>query len=332
MGRNKTYRSCGEIREIYHRPLIDLVFEGAKIHRENNDHYKIQIASLLSVKTGGCPEDCAYCPQAARYNTDVNVHKLLDVDLVVGAAKKAKRNGATRFCMGAAWREVRDNKDFGKVLQMVREVNALGMEVCCTLGMLTGEQAQKLKDAGCYAYNHNVDTSENFYNEIISTRDFDDRLETLDHVMDAGITVCAGGIIGMGESDEDRIRMLQTLANLRKQPESVPINKLIRIPGTPLENRPEVPMESMVRMVATARILMPRSVVRLSAGRNEMSRTEQFLCFLAGANSIHSGDKLLTTPTAGFEDDLEMLKVFGLNPLEINKNKSDIKPELKEEA
>ncbi len=309
-----------EIQEIYNKPLIDLVYHGAQIHRANHDQHKCQIASLLSIKTGGCPEDCAYCPQAARYNTGVDVHKLLDVDTVVNAAQKAKEGGASRFCMGAAWREVRSNRDFDKVLDMVSQVNDMGLEVCCTLGMLNDEQAQKLKEAGCYAYNHNVDTSDDYYNEIISTRGYTDRLNTLESVTDAGITVCSGGIIGMGESDDDRIDMLKTLANLKKQPESVPINKLVKIPGTPLEDQPDVPMESMVRMVATARILMPKSMVRLSAGRNDMSRTEQFLCFLAGANSIHSGNQLLTTPTAGFDEDLEMLKAFGMEPLPLESN------------
>ena len=305
-----------EISEIYHKPLIELVFEAASVHREHHDPRKVQIASLLSIKTGGCPEDCAYCPQAARYNTGVDVHKLMDVNEVVDAAQNAKNAGASRFCMGAAWREVRDNRDFDKVLEMVTEVNKMDMEVCCTLGMLSDTQAQKLKDAGLHAYNHNVDTSEDFYTEIISTRNYNDRLKTLDNVMNAGITVCAGGIIGMGETDNDRIGLLYTLATLRQHPSSVPINKLVKVEGTPLENEQEVPMEEMVRMVATARIVMPGTMVRLSAGRREMSKAEQFLCFIAGANSIHSGDKLLTTPTGSFSDDQEMLKAFGMMPME----------------
>lgn len=314
-----------EIADLYQKPLIDLVYEGARTHRQHHDPHKCQVASLLSIKTGGCPEDCAYCPQAARYSTGVDVHKLLDVDTVVHAAGKAKEGGASRFCMGAAWREVRSNRDFDKVLEMVRQVNDMGLEVCCTLGMLNDEQANRLREAGCYAYNHNVDTSDDYYNEIISTRGYDERLNTLESVTDAGITVCSGGIIGMGESDEDRIDMLKTLANLKKQPESVPINKLVKIPGTPLADQPDVPMESMVRMVATARIVMPDSMVRLSAGRHEMSRTEQFLCFMAGANSIHSGNQLLTTPTAGFEEDMEMLKAFGMEPLEVAENNKNRK-------
>ena len=314
-----------QIADLYQKPLIDLVYEGARTHRQHHDPHKCQVASLLSIKTGGCPEDCAYCPQAARYSTGVDVHKLLDVDTVVHAAGKAKEGGASRFCMGAAWREVRSNRDFDKVLEMVRQVNDMGPEVCCTLGMLNDEQANRLREAGCYAYNHNVDTSDDYYNEIISTRGYDERLNTLESVTDAGITVCSGGIIGMGESDEDRIDMLKTLANLKKQPESVPINKLVKIPGTPLADQPDVPMESMVRMVATARIVMPDSMVRLSAGRHEMSRTEQFLCFMAGANSIHSGNQLLTTPTAGFEEDMEMLKAFGMEPLEVAENNKNRK-------
>lgn len=307
-----------EIKEIYNRPLIELVFEAAKVHREHHDPRKVQIASLLSIKTGGCSEDCAYCPQAAKYNTGVDVHKLLDVEEVVNAAQNAKNAGASRFCMGAAWREVRENRDFDKVLDMVTEVNKMGMEVCCTLGMLSDTQAQKLKDAGCHSYNHNIDTSEDFYTEIISTRNYNDRLKTLDNVMNAGISVCTGGIIGMGESDNDRIGLLHTLSTLKQHPSSVPINKLVRMEGTPLENEQEIPMEAMVRMVATARLVMPGTMVRLSAGRREMSSAEQFLCFIAGANSIHSGEKLLTTPTGSFNEDLEMLKVFGMMPLEAN--------------
>lgn len=307
-----------EIREIYYKPLIELVFEAATIHRKFHNPQKVQIASLLSIKTGGCPEDCAYCPQAVRYKTDVDVQKLLEMDTVMEAATKAKDAGASRFCMGAAWREVRDNRDFDKVLEMVTEINKMDLEVCCTLGMLTDSQAKKLKDAGCKAYNHNIDTSEDYYGEIISTRKYDDRLKTLNHVIDAGISVCSGGIIGMGETDEDRIGLLHTLATLKKHPDSVPINKLVRIEGTPLAGQAEVSMESMARMVATARILMPQSMVRLSAGRKGMSEAEQFICFLAGANSIHSGEKLLTTPTADFAEDLEMLKSFGLSPLKAN--------------
>jgi len=303
-----------EISEIYNTPILDLIYRAATVHREYQDPSEVQVCTLLSIKTGGCPEDCAYCPQAARYHTDVERQKLLDYDTVMGKAQKAKEAGSTRFCMGAAWRNVRDNKDFDHVLDMVKGVNNLGLEVCCTLGMLTEEQAQKLKDAGVYAYNHNVDTSEDYYSEIISTRNYEDRLETLGHVRKAGMTVCSGGIIGMGESDEDRIGMLYTLSNLPKHPESVPINSLVAVPGTPLENQKRASVWEMVRMIATARIIMPASMVRLSAGRINMSKVEQALCFMAGANSIFTGEKLLTTPNNDLDEDMQMFDILGLKP------------------
>lgn len=309
-----------EISAIYHQPFLDLVFQAAAVHRENKDYAEVQISSLISIKTGGCSEDCAYCPQAARYNTDVGVHALMKVDQVVDAAQKAKAGGASRLCMGAAWREVRDNRDFDRVIDMVKAVNELDMEVCCTLGMLTEHQAQRLADAGLYAYNHNLDTSEEDYKRIISTRTYDDRLNTLHNVRKAKLTVCSGGIVGLGETDEDRVAMLQTLANLPKHPESVPINALVPVKGTPLENQPRVPIWDMVRMIATARIIMPGSVVRLSAGRNEMTTVEQAFCFMAGANSIFAGDKLLTTPNPHFSDDMEMFKILGLTTREAFKN------------
>jgi biotin synthase len=276
----------------------------------------VQVCTLLSIKTGGCPEDCAYCPQAARYNTDVNVQALMKKEEVLEYAKKAKAAGSTRFCMGAAWREVRDNRDFDKVVDMVKGVNELGMEVCCTLGMLNEYQAQKLADAGLYAYNHNLDTSSEYYNEIITTRTYNDRLQTLDNVRKAGVTVCCGGIIGLGEKHEDRMKMLHTLATLPEHPESVPINALVRIKGTPLENNPKVDVWDMVRMIATARILMPKAMVRLSAGRADMSISDQALCFMAGANSIFAGEKLLTTPNPSFDEDMAMFNLLGLQPRE----------------
>ncbi|HZV12051.1 MAG TPA: biotin synthase BioB [Candidatus Kapabacteria bacterium] len=303
-----------EITEIYHRPLLDLIYEAATIHRRNNDYGEVQISSLISIKTGGCPEDCAYCPQAARYHTDIKVEALMSVDEVTEKAIIAKNAGASRLCMGAAWREVRDNSDFDQVLEMVKAVNGMGMEVCCTLGMLSRDQAQKLKDAGLYAYNHNVDTSSDYYETIITTRTYDDRLKTLDNVRDAGITVCSGGIIGMGESEQDRIGMLHTLANLPRHPESVPINALVPVKGTPLGEAKRVSVWEMVRMIATARITMPKTVVRLSAGRLEMTVPEQALCFMAGANSIFAGDKLLTTPNPAMADDMEMFELLGLRP------------------
>lgn len=311
-----------EIKEVYNQPLLELVFRAAEIHRKYNDTAEVQVCTLLSIKTGGCSEDCAYCPQAARYNTDVNVQALMKQDEVMEYARRAKEAGSTRFCMGAAWREVRDNRDFDRVLEMVKGVNEMGMEVCCTLGMLTEEQAQKLANAGLHAYNHNLDTSREHYGEIITTRTYEDRLETLDNVRKAGVTVCCGGIIGLGETHEDRIGMLHTLATMPKHPESVPINALVPIPGTPLANNTKVDTWDMVRMIATARILMPTTMVRLSAGRTDMSISDQALCFLAGANSIFAGDKLLTTPNPSFDDDNAMFQLLGLKARKAFKEES----------
>jgi biotin synthase len=303
-----------EIAEIYERPLLQLVLDAADVHRRYHKVGEVQISSLLSVKTGGCSEDCSYCPQAARYHTGIKVQALMQTEDVVAAARNAKSGGASRFCMGAAWREVRDNSDFDRVLDMVKEVNKLDMEVCCTLGMLTGYQAERLAEAGLYAYNHNIDTSADHYGEIITTRTYEDRLNTIDNVRKAGITVCSGGIIGLGETDDDRIGMLLTLVNLPQHPESVPINALVAVKGTPLGDRGRVPFDELVRMVATARIVMPASAVRLSAGRLEMSVAEQGMCFLAGANSIFAGDKLLTTPNPAFNEDVQMFQTLGLKP------------------
>jgi biotin synthase len=308
-----------EIAEIFHSSVLDLVYRAATIHREFHDSQEVQVCTLLSVKTGGCPEDCAYCPQAARYHTDVKVHKLMEVEEVLDRAREAKDSGSTRFCMGAAWREVRDNRDFDKVIDMVKGVNGMGMEVCCTLGMLTPEQALKLKDAGLYAYNHNLDTSEEFYSDIITTRTYNDRLSTLENVRQAKISVCSGGIIGMGENENDRIGMLHTLATLPEHPESVPVNALVPVEGTPLEQQEKVSIWEMVRMIATARIIMPKAMVRLSAGRVRMNLEEQALCFLAGANSIFAGDKLLTTPNPGTVQDKEMFQLLQLKPRKAHK-------------
>ena len=313
-----------EIASIYNKPMLDLIYESATIHRENNDYSEVQISSLLSIKTGGCPEDCAYCPQAARYNTGVEVHALMKLDEVVDAAEKAKNGGASRLCMGAAWREVRDNRDFDKVIDMVKAVNAMDMEVCCTLGMLNYEQAQRLADAGLYAYNHNIDTSEENYGNVITTRNYDDRLKTLENARKAKLTVCSGGIIGLGETEADRVGMLHVLSNLPHHPESVPINALVPVKGTPLENQPRVSVWEMVRMIATTRIIMPKTVVRLSAGRTEMSMSDQALCFMAGANSIFAGDKLLTTPNPTFSQDMEMFKILGLQPRKAFKTKEEL--------
>lgn len=306
--------TLAEIKDVYNTPLLELIYRAATLHRTYNDTAEVQVCTLLSIKTGGCSEDCAYCPQAARYSTGVEVQALMQKEEVLGYAKKAKEAGSTRFCMGAAWREVRDNRDFDRVLDMVKGVNEMGMEVCCTLGMLTEYQAQRLADAGLYAYNHNLDTSKEHYGDIITTRTYDDRLQTLDNVRKAGVTVCCGGIIGLGETHEDRIKMLHTLATMPEHPESVPINALVPVAGTPLENNTKVDIWDMVRMIATARILMPKTMVRLSAGRNDMSVAEQSLCFMAGANSIFAGEKLLTTANPGFEADNAMFQLLGLTP------------------
>ena len=305
-----------EINDIYNQPVLELIFKAATMHKKYQATGEVQVCTLLSVKTGGCSEDCAYCPQAARYSTGVEAHKLMTYGDVIDKALTAKNGGSTRFCMGAAWRNVRDNSDFDKVIDMVKGVNALGLEVCCTLGMLTEDQAVRLKEAGLYAYNHNLDTSEEKYDDIITTRTYNDRLETLDNVEKAGLSVCCGGIIGLGETDEDRIKLLHTLATRPMHPESVPVNALVSVKGTPLEGRERVKVWEMVRMIATARILMPKSMVRLSAGRNEMSYEQQALCFLAGANSIFTGEKLLTTPNPDFDADREMFELLGLKPRE----------------
>lgn len=309
-----------EISEIFNRPVLDLIYQAATVHRQHHESQEVQVCTLLSVKTGGCPEDCAYCPQAARYHTDVKVHKLMEVKEVMDKAIEAKESGSTRFCMGAAWREVRDNKDFDKVLEMVKGVSKIGMEVCCTLGMLSEDQATKLKEAGLYAYNHNLDTSEEFYGDIITTRTYKDRLETLENVRSAKISVCSGGIIGMGEEEMDRIGMLHTLASLPEHPESVPVNALVPVEGTPLEEQEKVSVWEMIRMIATARIIMPKAMVRLSAGRVRMTLEEQALCFMAGANSIFAGDKLLTTPNPGVIQDKEMFQILNLRPRQAYKN------------
>ena len=305
-----------EIQDIYNLPLMSLVFEAASVHRQWHAPEQVELCTLLSIKTGGCPEDCSYCPQAARYHTDVDIQSLLPTETVLKHAENAKAAGATRFCMGAAWRQVRDNRDFERVVDMVKGINEMDMEVCCMLGMLTENQAIRLKEAGLHAYNHNLDTSEQYYDQIISTRKFDDRIDTINNVRKAGITVCSGGIIGLGESIEDRVSMLATLANMEKHPESVPVNALVRVKGTPLENNSRINIWEMVRMIATARIIMPASKVRLSAGRAEMSETEQAWCFMAGANSIFTGEdsKLLTTPNPTIQGDLNMLTNLGLKP------------------
>jgi len=304
-----------EIRQVFDLPLPELIFQAQRIHRELHPPDEVQLCRLLSIKTGGCPEDCAYCPQSAHYETGVSRQALIDPQEALDAAARAKEEGATRFCMGAAWRQAPQGKEFESVLEMVRGVSALDLEVCCTLGMLTEEQARQLKAAGLTAYNHNLDTSPEFYGTIITTRVYEERLETIAHVRKAGITVCCGGILGMGESEEDRIGLLQQLANLDPHPESVPINMLVRASGTPLENAEEIDSFTMVRMIATARILMPASKVRLAAGRRQMSPEAVALCFLAGANSIFTGEKLLTTPNPAADDDQRLLENLGMKAM-----------------
>ncbi len=301
-----------QIIEIYNTPLMELVYRAATVHREHHDPNKIQKSTLVSIKTGGCPEDCGYCPQAARYHTDIEGNGLMTVEQVRDRALKAKETGSSRICMGAAWRNVKDGPEFEQVLDMVRTINKLDMEVCCTLGMLTQRQAERLEEAGLYAYNHNLDTSEEFYEEVISTRGYQDRIDTINNVRKTNITVCSGGIIGMGESLEDRAAMLHTLSSFNPPPESVPINALVAVEGTPMEDQKPVDIWEMVRMVATARIVLPKTQVRLSAGRNEMSHEGQALCFLAGANSIFAGEKLLTTPNPEEDSDMKLIRALGL--------------------
>lgn len=303
-----------EVECIYQTPLLELVFRAATVHRQFHNPNAVQQCTLLSIKTGGCPEDCAYCPQSARYNTSVSSEPLMDVQDVIASATRAKEAGSTRFCMGAAWRSPKDNEQFQQVLEMVRGVSSLGLEVCCTLGMLSENQAVQLKEAGLTAYNHNLDTGKNFYDKIITSRTYEDRLTTLKHVKNAGISVCCGGIVGMGETHADRIDLLHTLATLEEHPESVPVNGLVSVAGTPLENQSMVPVLDMVRMIAAARVLMPASMVRLSAGRINLTVAEQTLCFFAGANSIFTGEKLLTTPNNECSEDAEMFAELGLEP------------------
>lgn len=300
------------VRAIHDLPLPDLILRAQTVHREHHPSGEVQLCSLLSVKTGGCPEDCSYCPQSSKYDTGVDPERMMKPPEVLEAASRAKAAGATRFCMGAAWREVKEGPAFDSVIEMVKGVREMGMEACCTLGMLSEDQAKRLAEAGLSAYNHNLDTSKTFYGEIISTRVYEDRLRTLGNVRRAGITVCSGGIIGMGESLDDRCGMLMTLANLDPQPESVPVNALVAAPGTPLADRPPVDPIELVRMIGTARILMPKSRVRLSAGRLALSREAQVLCFLAGANSIFYGEKLLTTGNPDVEADRALLRDAGL--------------------
>jgi biotin synthase len=308
--------TTAQVEALYHQPLTELVFRAQSVHRRYHDPAEVQRCTLLSIKTGGCPEDCGYCPQSARYETGVAREDLMAPPDVLDAARRAKEAGSTRFCMGAAWREVRDGRAFDDVLHMVEDVAALGIEVCTTLGMLTAEQARRLKAAGLTAYNHNLDTSPEFYPQIITTRTYQDRLDTLRHVQEAGISVCCGGIVGMGESARDRCALLAQLGRLRPHPESLPINRLVRIPGTPLQDAPELDPLELVRTVACARLVAPRARVRLSAGRLSLSDEAQALCFLAGANSIFSGEKLLTAPNPLVDEDERLFQRLGLRVAE----------------
>jgi biotin synthase len=308
--------SRAEIRAIYDAPLLDLVFRAASVHREHHDARDMQVCKLISIKTGACPEDCSYCAQSARYETDITPQPLLKKETVMEIAQRAKENGVSRVCMGAAWREVKDGPQFDRVVEMVRDVTDMGIEVCCTLGMLSESQARRLEDAGLYAYNHNVDSSAEFYETIITTRTYADRLNTIQNVRKTNVTVCCGGIIGLGETAEDRVGMLHTLATMTPHPESVPINILSKVPGTPMANNPDVPFWDVLRMIATARILMPRADVRLTAGRAKLSQVEQAFCFLAGANSIFSSETqtMLTkaVPSPSYDADKALLDLLGL--------------------
>jgi biotin synthase len=303
------------IEELFELSIPELIFKSMLVHRENHDPNKVQFCTLSSIKTGACPEDCHYCPQSARYQTGVEAHPLLDKEDIIKQAHEAKDNGSTRFCMGASWRNLPKGKDFEAILEVIQSVDSLGLEVCCTLGMVTAEQAKAMAEAGLHSYNHNIDTSPEYYEQIISTRKFQDRIDTLKNVQEAGINVCSGGIIGMGETTEDRKKFLAVLASLDPQPSSVPINALVPIEGTPLEDRPLIDPLELVKMVAIARIMMPKAMVRLSAGRRFLSDEAQTLCFIAGANSIHTGDKLLTTPNAGINRDNELLNKLGMKIL-----------------
>ena len=300
------------IKSLYLKPLTKLIEQAHGIHEKHFDASLIQASKLLSIKTGSCPEDCAYCSQSARYQTKIKKEKLLSKEQVIEKAKQAKKEGATRFCMGAAWREVKEGSSFDRVLEMVKEVKELDLEVCCTLGMLSLKQAQQLKQAGLYAYNHNLDTSPEFYPQIITSRKYEDRLKTLDHVRKAGLTVCTGGILGLGESDEDRISFIHQLCLLSPSPESITVNTLVPIKGTPLEKQKAISPLEVVKVIAVIRILIPESFIRLSAGRTKMTETEQFLCFYSGANSIFIGDKLLTADNPQIHKDQQMLKNMGM--------------------
>jgi biotin synthase len=303
-----------EIQKIYDTPLLELVFRAASVHREHNDATKVQLCTLMNIKTGGCSEDCSYCSQSSKYTTDTKASKLVDIEPVLAAARKAKENGSTRFCMGAAWRDLAGRKrGFERILTMVREVRGMGMEVCTTLGMLSPDQARQLKEAGLTAYNHNLDTSREFYPQVITTRSYDERLDTISAVRDAGISVCSGGILGLGESDIDRVGLIYEVSNMPEHPESFPVNALVPIPGTPLEKNDPVSAHALIRTIATARIAMPKTIIRLAAGRQTLSEVEQAMCFMAGANAVFTGEQMLTTPCSPWDEDKAMMARWGLD-------------------
>ncbi|OCH96644.1 biotin synthase [Obba rivulosa] len=302
-----------EIEKIYEGPLLELIFRAASVHRQHHDPKKIQLCTLMNIKTGGCSEDCSYCSQSSRYSTPTKASRLVDVDSVIEAAKKAKENGSTRFCMGAAWRDLAGRKrGFERILHMVREVRGMGMEVCTTLGMLSSEQARQLKEAGLTAYNHNLDTSREFYPQVITTRSYDERLDTITNVREAGISVCSGGILGLGESNADRIGLIWEVSNMPEHPESFPVNALVPIKGTPLENNEPVPHQTLLRTIATARIVLPTTIIRLAAGRQTLDETQQVMAFMAGANAIFTGEQMLTTPCSPWDEDKAMMSRWGL--------------------
>ncbi|CAM2919310.1 biotin synthase BioB [Vibrio neptunius] len=315
--------TVSEVRELMAKPFMDLLFEAQLVHRQHQQHNYVQVSTLLSIKTGACPEDCKYCPQSARYQTDIEKERLMEVERVLDAAQKAKNAGSTRFCMGAAWKNPKA-RDMPHLTEMIKGVKGMGLETCMTLGMLTPEQATELADAGLDYYNHNLDTSPEFYGSIITTRTYQDRLDTLSHVRDAGMKICSGGIIGMGESANDRAGLLVELANLPTHPESVPINMLVKVKGTPLEEVEDVEPFDFIRLIAVARILMPKSAVRLSAGRENMNEQMQALCFMAGANSVFYGCKLLTTPNPSEDKDMQLFTKLGINSQEVSQRPDEI--------
>ncbi|KAF5382987.1 hypothetical protein D9757_006306 [Collybiopsis confluens] len=306
-----------EIQQVFDAPLMDLVFQAASVHRKHQPANKIQLCTLMNIKTGGCTEDCSYCSQSSRYTTPTKASRLVDIEPVIKEARKAKENGSTRFCMGAAWRDLAGRKSgFERILEMVREVRGMGMEVCTTLGMLSPDQARQLKEAGLTAYNHNLDTSREFYPQVITTRSYDERLSTIEAVRDAGISVCSGGILGLGETDADRVGLIWQVANFPEHPESFPVNALVPIAGTPLEKNEPVSYHTLVRTIATARVVLPTTIIRLAAGRNSMQESEQAMCFMAGANAIFTGEQMLTTPCSPWDEDKAMMDRWGLEGMQ----------------